>query len=232
MSRESPHRHAASGTIPQPCGHQVSCVMASQVQGTPPPSFWVTQGALGSPEHLSSTQEAGVCVHTFLSNRRNHAPEELLRDARLPPPRPAPTPVAGGAGREHEPNTPGGSASLQRDEGQGHGAQDGSAHRGDPGSTSGIALPCLSRHLLCPTAQEPHTRSDHVTSDLEAPTTAVIRGTNKGELQKPHENVHSTVLPHQPTVTPPAGLVGLQCIELSHCHSMCQPSTPTYLHPA
>lgn len=169
---------------------------------------------MGSSKHLSSTQEAGVYVHTFQSNRRNHAPEELLRDARLPPPCPAPTPVAGGAGREHEPSTPGGSASLQRDKGQGHGAQDGSAHRGDPGSTSGIALSCLSWQLLCPTAQEPHTRSDHVTNDLEAPTTAVIRGTNKGELQEPHGNGHSTVLPHQPTVTPPVGLVGLQCVEL------------------
>lgn len=82
LSRQSPRGHAASGTISQPCGHQVSHVTASWVQGIPQPSFWETQGALGSPEHLSSTQEAGVCVHTFLSNRRNHAPEELLRDAR------------------------------------------------------------------------------------------------------------------------------------------------------
>lgn len=52
---------------------QVSRVMASQAQGTPQPSSWGTQGALGSPEPPGSRQEAGVCVHTFLSNRRNHA---------------------------------------------------------------------------------------------------------------------------------------------------------------
>lgn len=167
------------------------------------------------PEQQEEPRTRGVAKRRACSHQRAQHPLPRL-----------------GAQDGEAPSTPGGSASLQRDKGQGHGAQDGSAHRGNPGSTSGIAPPCLSSQLLCPTAQEPHTRSDHVTSDLGTPTAAVIRGTNKGELQKPHGNGHGTILPHQPTVTPPVGLVGPQCIGLSHCPSLCQPGAPTHLHPA
>lgn len=103
LEQAEPPRTCSLWHHPTARGHQVSRVTASRVQGTPQPSFWVTRGALGSPKHLSSTQEAGVCVHTFLSNRRNHAPEELLRDARLPPSCPAPTAVPGGAGWDTSP---------------------------------------------------------------------------------------------------------------------------------
>lgn len=101
------------------------------------------------------------------------------------------------------PSTP----SPAQGQGAGTGARHGSAHRADPGSTSGTAPLCLSWQLLCPTAQEPHTTIRSCHQRPRDPTTAVNRGTNKekGELQEPCGNGHGTVLSHQPAVTPQLG---------------------------
>lgn len=181
---------------------------------------------MGSPEQPQQAGRAAVSVHT-LQQQRNHAAQELLRDARLPP----------------EPSTRCGLGARGRHTASARGL---CALQGDRGTAPGRALPtqltlaapwARPRRVPAGSSSVPQPRNlTH--GKIRSPATSGLPPQLSSEAQS-RESCRSPVgagtahsSPMCPLRLPQLDWWDPNVVRLSRCHGLCQPGTATHLHPA